>query len=333
VDDFPWALSASALATGLVFGYVLQRGGFCLTRALSNVVLMGDATILRAYLLALLVAIVGVQLLLTLGLVEIPARPFRWVANVLGGLLFGVGMILSGGCSGSTWYRVGEGAIGAWVILFGFAMGATTMSVGALSPLRAWLQGPTLSVEGAPPTLYNVIGVSPWVVIAVLAVVVGFWLSRGRGEPEHRKWPWPVSGAAVGVMIALGWWLSAFGDRPVGITFAANTGHLLTYPLVGYPNKVTWSMVMLIGVPLGAGLAAWRAGDFRWKLAPGWSLVKIFAGGLLMGGAALLADGCNITQGLTNSATLSIGSLVTFASMGAGGWAALWALFLRKPRR
>jgi hypothetical protein len=49
-----------------------------------------------------------------------------------------------------------------------------------------------------------------------------------------------------------------------------------------------------------------------------------------MGGAALLADGCNITQGLTNSATLSIGSLVTFASMGAGAWLTLWALYLRK---
>src|SRR5262249_22511302 len=150
VDDFRWPLYVSAMATGLVFGYILQRGGFCLTRALSNVVLMGDATMLRAYLLALLVAMVGVHALLTLGLVDIPVRPFRWVANVLGGLLFGVGMILSGGCSGSTWYRVGEGAIGAWVVLFGFAMGATTVSVGALSPVRAWLQAPTLSVDGAP---------------------------------------------------------------------------------------------------------------------------------------------------------------------------------------
>src|SRR4030067_979016 len=52
MDDFNWALYVSALLTGLLFGYVLQRGGFCLTRALSNAVLMGDATILRAYVLA-----------------------------------------------------------------------------------------------------------------------------------------------------------------------------------------------------------------------------------------------------------------------------------------
>jgi len=330
MDEPTWPLYVSAVLIGLSFGFVLQRGGFCLTRAVSNVVLMGDATILRAYLFALLVAVIGVHVLIGAGLVDVPVRPFRWIANVLGGLLFGFGMILAGGCSGSTWYRLGEGAVGAWVILLGFAMGATTVSVGALSSVRATLQSATVTVSGGPPTLASLIGVSPWIVIAVLAIGGGLWLVRARGEPEHGKWPWPLTGLAVGILIAAGWWASTLGERPVGITFAANTGHLLTYPLVGYPTRVTWSMIMLLGVPVGAGLAAWRAGDFRWKLPPGWSLVKIFAGGVVMGGAALLADGCNITQGLTNSATLSIGSLVTFASMGAGAWLTLWALYLRK---
>jgi hypothetical protein len=94
-----------------------------------------------------------------------------------------------------------------------------------------------------------------------------------------------------------------------------------------FPNRVNWSMVMLVAVPIGAFLAAWPAGDFRWKLPPGWSLVKIFAGGLLMGGGAILGEGCNITQGLTNSATLAVGSLVTIASIIVGCWFTLRALF------
>jgi len=167
--------------------------------------------------------------------------------------------------------------------------------------------------------------------LVVLAVAAGWWLARGRGEPEHGKWHWPLTGAAVGVMITVGWWASTFGDRPGGITFAANTGELLTYPMVGFPTRVTWGMLMALGVPVGAFVSAYRAGEFRWKLPPGWSVVKIFAGGLLMGGSALIAEGCNINQGLTNSATLALGSLLTFASMGAGGWLAIWALFLRKP--
>jgi uncharacterized protein len=330
MDDPALPLWLSALLTGLVFGYVIQRGGFCFTRAVSNVVLMGDAGIMRAYVLAILVAVVGVHLLITAGLVEVPVRPFRWLANIVGGLLFGVGMVLSGGCSGSTWYRVGEGAIGAWVILLGFAIGATTASVGALSGVRAWLQAPEMRVGDLPPTVPASLGLSPWIVIVVFGIAAAVWLARGSREPEHGKWPWPVTGAAVGVLIAAGWWSSTFSGRPVGITFAVNTGHLLTFPLVGYPNQVTWSMVLLGGVPLGALAGALQHGDFRWKLPPGWSLVKIFAGGLLMGASALVADGCNITQGLTNSATLSVGSLIAFASMGAGAWLTLWALYLRK---
>ena len=332
MDELPWMLYLSALATGAVFGYVLQRGGFCLTRAVSNAALTGDATLLRAYALALLVAMVAVQVLEATGAVDVPVRPLRWVANLLGGALFGVGMILSGGCSGSTWYRVGEGAIGAWVVLLGFAIGATTVGVGVLAPVRAALQKPVLTWHDGAPTLSSVTGLPEWAVIAILAAAAGVWLVRGRREPEHGKWRWPLTGAAVGIMIAVGWWASNLGDRPVGITFAANTGHLLTYPMVGFPTRVTWSMLMALGVPFGAFAGAWRAGEFRWKLPPGWSVVKIFGGGLLMGGAALIAEGCNINQGLTNSATLAVGSLLTFAAMCGGAWATVWALYLRPSK-
>ena len=331
MDEFPWSLYVSALLTGVVFGYVIQRGGFCLTRAISNAALMGDTTILRAYVLALLVAMVGVQALEATGAVEISIRPLHWLANIVGGLLFGVGMIIAGGCAGSTWYRLGEGAIGAGVVLVGFAIGATTVRVGLLRPAREALQKLAITTaDGAAPTLYGVTGLSPWVVIGILAAAGSLWLFRGRGEPAHGKWPWPLTGAAVGVMISVGWWASTFGERAMGINFAANTGEILTYPMVGFPTRITWGMVMALAVPAGAFVGAWRAGEFRWKLPPGWSLLKIFAGGLVMGGSALLAEGCNINQGLTNSATLALGSLLTFASMGAGGWAAVWALYLRK---
>src|SRR3981081_1816900 len=89
MDDLPLLLYGSALGTGLVFGYVIQRGGFCLTRALSNTLLMRDATILRAYALALLVAMVGVEVLEALSLVDIPLRPVHWLSNIVGGLPVG----------------------------------------------------------------------------------------------------------------------------------------------------------------------------------------------------------------------------------------------------
>jgi hypothetical protein len=206
-------------------------------------------------------------------------------------------------------------------------MGATTVRLGALSSVRAALQAPAVTVAGAPPTLATALGLSPWIIIAALWVAGGLWLVRSRSQDQHGKWPWHVTGAAVGVLIAAGWWASSFGGRPVGITFAVNTGELLTYPLVGFPNRVNWSMVMVMTVPIGAFAAAWSTGDFRWKLPPGWSLVKIFSGGLLMGGSAILAEGCNITQGLTNGSTLAVGSLVTLAAMVVGTWLTLRAMY------
>jgi hypothetical protein len=322
---------ATALLAGLLFGYCAQRGGFCLTRALSNWALMGDTAILRAYGLALLIAIVGVHVL-ELGLVEaIPVRPFRWLANLAGGFVFGVGMILGGGCAGSSWYRLGEGALGAWVVLLGFAIGASAASVGVLQPLRTALQAYEYAIDDQPATLQGALGLPPWPVIAALVVVLGLWLVRNRPEEAaHGKWRWPVTGSAIGLVIVLGWYLSAWVGSPTGITFAANTGHLLTYPMVGYPNRVTWGMVLLVGVVAGAAVAAWRAGEFAWKPVPGFTIVKLSAGGLLMGGGALVADGCNITQGLTNSATLALGSLTAFGAMLVGGRVALWALFGRR---
>jgi uncharacterized membrane protein YedE/YeeE len=323
-------VSGSALLAGLTFGYCAQRGGFCLTRALSNWALMGDTAILRAYVLALVIAVVGVHLL-ELGLVEsIPVRPFRWLANLTGGFIFGVGMILGGGCAGSSWYRLGEGALGAWVVLLGFAIGASATSVGMLQPVRTTLQTYEYAIDDQPATLHAALGLPPWAVIGALVVLLGAWLLWNRpDEPEHGKWRWPVTGSAIGLVIVLGWYLSAWAGSPTGITFAANTGHLLTYPLVGYPNRVTWGMVLLLGAVAGAALAAWRAGEFAWKPVPGFSIVKLFVGGLVMGAGALVADGCNITQGLTNSATLALGSLTAFAAMLVGGRVALWALFGR----
>jgi uncharacterized membrane protein YedE/YeeE len=342
VDGAFVAMVASALLAGALFGYCAERGGFCLVRALSNLVLMRDATIARAYVLALVVAVTGTWLLRTLGAhlpalefaEEIPVRPFRWVANLAGGLVFGIGMVLAGGCAGSTWYRIGEGALGAVVVLAGFALGATVTNVGLLAPLRQALQQYDVALGGQPPTLYSLAGATTGVASGLLVLVIAgaaaVWLTRGGREPAHGKWRWPVTGTAVGAVIVLGWYLSSFAGPPVGITFAENTGHLLTYPLVWFPNRVTWGMVLLLGVPLGAGLAAWRHGELAWKLPAGTTTPRLFGGGVVMGVGALIAQGCNITQGLTYASTLAVGSLTAFAAMVAGGWATLWWLYLRK---
>lgn len=85
------------LAVGVPFGYALQRGRFCLNSAFRDVFLIRDSTLFRAWLLALLVQMVGVHALQAAGLIPLAGSPFWWLAAAVGGFVFGWGMALSGG--------------------------------------------------------------------------------------------------------------------------------------------------------------------------------------------------------------------------------------------
>lgn len=82
---------------GLAFGYALQRGRFCMNTAFRDVFLIRDQTLLRAYVLAVLIQMIGVHLMAQLGWFTLAMAPFWWQAALAGGFVFGWGMALSGG--------------------------------------------------------------------------------------------------------------------------------------------------------------------------------------------------------------------------------------------
>lgn len=85
------------LLVGVAFGYALQRGRFCMNSTFRDILLARDLTLLRAYLLALLIQMVGVRVLAALGLFGLGITPFFWEATLFGGFIFGLGMAFSGG--------------------------------------------------------------------------------------------------------------------------------------------------------------------------------------------------------------------------------------------
>lgn len=85
------------LGVGVPFGYALQRGRFCLNSAFRDLYLVRDSTIFRAYVLALLIQMVGVHALAAAGWISLAGSPFWWLAAAVGGFIFGWGMALSGG--------------------------------------------------------------------------------------------------------------------------------------------------------------------------------------------------------------------------------------------
>jgi hypothetical protein len=329
--DISVALAAGAVGAG--FGFVLQRGRFCLNSAFRDVLYIKDVTILRAYLLALVVTTIGANLLEQFGVLRLDQgrQEFAWLANILGGYLFGIGMVLAGGCASGTWYRVGEGLVGSWMAALGFMIGAAGVGHGALSGAYEYLRGFVLS-PGSSATINGLLGVDRWAVIlpaAVLALVLSV-SGRTTFNPARTEYHWRTTGVLVGLVALLGWYLSHLTTgTATGISFTRPSEGLLMSAVAGRPLE--WSTALLLGVPIGSFISARNAHEFSWRAPRADVMMQQFSGGLIMGAGGMLAGGCLIGHGITGLSALSAASLLSTMFMLLGSWTMVYLLFMRSP--
>ncbi|MGZ8531328.1 MAG: YeeE/YedE thiosulfate transporter family protein [Candidatus Binatia bacterium] len=97
------------LVFGLIFGFLLQKGGVAKYDILLGALLFTDATVAKVMLSAIIVGMVGIFSMYALGLVKLHVKPTRYAANIIGGLLFGVGFALFGYCPGTGGAALGQG--------------------------------------------------------------------------------------------------------------------------------------------------------------------------------------------------------------------------------
>jgi hypothetical protein len=115
------------LLFGAAFGVILQRSRFCLVRAFREPFMTGDAEHTRAAALAVTVSMLGFAILKFTDLKDKSDWVFAGagIGGLGGGLLFGIGMTLAGGCGAGSIWRAGEGQVKLWLALAGFALGAS----------------------------------------------------------------------------------------------------------------------------------------------------------------------------------------------------------------
>lgn len=346
------ALIFTGLAVGLLFGFALQRGRFCMNSAFRDVLLMRDTTLLKAVGVALLVEMVGFEILALTGVISLSPKPLMWGANVVGGILFGVGMVLAGGCASGITYRFGEGMVGAMSAVLGFIFAGLMAVMGALKPVVGYLQTTTkvMTADDKSLTLANIVGLPHYVVafgIAALAVILWIaWAVTHKPEADEfvtkprtlaerifkRGWGWLATGLVIGMIGIIAFPASAATGRnyPLGITM----GHVsIAQTLVTGENKLSWESLLIIGVILGAAIAAWIAGEFKLRAPTPGVLIQTFAGGLLMGFGAVLSGGCNIGHILSGVPQLSIGSIVGGIFIILGAWSAAYVMFVLPEKR
>ncbi|TVQ27859.1 MAG: YeeE/YedE family protein [Spirochaetaceae bacterium] len=324
-------IATAGIALGLLLGFSLQRGGYCMNTAFRSFYLEKDRSLVRAWVLVLIINIIGVTLFTDLGILNPLVAPFFWPAAVIGGFVFGVGMVVAGGCASGTYYRCGRGMLGSIAALVGFVIGTALTDGGALTPLQQSLRGYTVTVGGGDATVFGLLGISSlwlrWGVILVLAAAAGLWLARSPKQKFLIGWSWQRTGLFVGLAAFAAWLLSAMQGREFGLSFTQPTVALTRFVIGGDSSGISVASFMVIGVPLGAFLAAKAAGEAVLRMPDPRRFVRQFGGGITMGLGASIAGGCNIGHSITGMSTLGLTAMVSTMFIILGCWAATGVIY------
>ncbi len=214
----------------VVFGVIANKTNFCTMGAVSDWINMGDMNRLRAWVLAIAVAVLGIGLLEYFGMVDMNLTitndtsnpPYRtttlvWLRNITGGILFGIGMTLASGCGNKTLIRLGEGNMKSVIVLSVMAMAASLMLFTNFDYIvfLQWMM--PLSIDF---TDYGVSGQD------LGSVIVGF--TGLEAEPIY----WLLPALAVG--LAMLFWVMKAAD------FRANGELLAAGLIIGLLVVIAW---------------------------------------------------------------------------------------------
>ena len=341
-------LLCGALLVGLSFGLLGRASGFCLRSALIEFRLRRPGRRAIAWAAALLTAVSASQLLTAGGGIELTeslylAARVNLVSIALGGLLFGIGMVLARGCGGRHLVLASGGNLRSWLVLTTLALVAYATLRGILAPLRLWLDGLlSLEVEAAAtqavPDLLAVstgldAGSLTLALVALLAVGLAAVLLHALRAEAWRAAAWGhlAAGVGIGLLSPLAWVVTGllgaddFDPVPLeALTFTAPVGDALQYLMTYTGASLDFGILVVGGTLLGAATLAVLRRDVRLEAftTPG-QLLRYLSGAALMGFGGVLALGCTIGAGLSGVSTLSLGSMIALGAMVTGACAAL----------
>ena len=342
----------TGLLLGVALGYVLQRSRFCVTGAFRDLYLTRSARYFIPFLLAIAIQAIGVAALTGVGVIAPEPATFAPLAVIGGGLVFGIGIIMAGGCATGTYYRAGEGLIGSWVALIFYALFAAVMKYGPLGGFTEAARARTT----ADSTIQETLGVSVWVPTILFSILVAVLVvrqvrrsaARSAGRPAALRlparrtgighyladipWsPW-VGGVLLGLIGILAWVLSTAAGRNGGLGITTPSAKIVTFLTTGDVTLVDWSVMLVLGILVGSFIAAKLAGEFRWRVPDATTILRSAGGGVAMGVGAALAGGCTIGNSLVETSLFSYQGWVSFAAIMLGTWGAAW-FFLVRPQK
>jgi uncharacterized membrane protein YedE/YeeE len=347
-QDAPTALAIGGLAIGFMFGWIVNRTNFCTMGSIADFMSFGDFRRFRAWVLAAAVAIIGAQLLQAADVVVLPksmylTTNFNWVGHLVGGLMFGFGMVLAGGCVSKNLARAGGGDLRSLITLLVVGVFAYTAIGGLLGPIRNWLEQATAfnlgSLQMETQSLGALAGRLTGMRVGSADTVLAIALAAGAlaycfRDADFRTSPVHVwSGIGIGLCVIAGWALTglAFDElsdkptSPISLTYVRPMGDTLEWLQRFTAARVPgFGVATVLGAVLGAFVAAKGTGRFRVTTYSNTSdTLRNLAGAAMMGVGGVMALGCTVGQAITGVSTLAIGSFLTFAAIVGGGMAGI----------
>lgn len=339
-------VGGAAFLAGMAFGATAQRTNFCTMGALSDIVFMGDWRRFRSWMLAIAIAILATQALQSAGMITIGksiylTKTFGWAGAVLGGLMFGFGMTMAGGCGNKTLVRIGGGNLKSVIVavvlgIFAYMTlrGLVGMArVSYIEPLSIDLGKKGLTSQGIDEMLAVATGLglatARWVTALVIAgVLMVFCFKDGEFRTSPRDM---IAGVVIGLLVAAGWYITGVVGNdefePVALTsftFVAPTGEAIQYLMTFTGSTINFGIAAVGGVIFGSFVMSLATRSFHVEAfsdAP--DMLRHLGGAALMGVGGVLALGCTIGQGLTGVSTLALGSWIALGSILAGGYLGL----------
>ena len=333
-------LAAAGAVTGVLFGAMAQHSKFCLRAATVEVAEARFGARLSIWLIAFTAAVFAVQAAIATGFLDVSqARPLAATGSmsgaIIGGLMFGCGMILARGCASRLLILSATGNLRALITGLVLTLVAQASLRGALSPAREWMGSLWLVQGGEGRNMLSQIGMGAPLaaVIAGAGLVAALVLSRKRLVPTSEA----LAGAGVGVAVGLGYLLTyaiaQTSFEPIAISSVTFTGPS-TDTLMGLVNEaeLPWGfgLGLVPGVFAGAGGMALLRGEAQiQRFGPDTPMERYLVGAVLMGFGSMLAGGCAVGAGMSGGSIFAVTAWVALFCMWIG--AMVTHLLLLRP--
>ena len=165
-----WVLTA--LPVGFLFGFFLEKADLCGSSAFSDVLMFRDWKKMQGIWMVIVVGMVGFTLLSTVGWVRLNPKPLFWASYIVGGIIFGVGMVLSGACVSGSLFKAGQGNINSMAALVGIPIGVMMVEHGPLNQLHKHLKTYVINSGNGGPVTFASVLYTPYWVLATLFLLV-----------------------------------------------------------------------------------------------------------------------------------------------------------------